>query len=210
MTIASVIGDPISFLDRAFARALALGIDIDDFDQIDHMCYRTSSIEEYKSLLRTLTCTAAATADNNSSSSALGFILVESMIGGRPIAIVELYSAICYKGKYRIKHIEVPSPKAGSPYESGLEHLEVVLGEPGKRDPIDSREALLAFAQQAQARNPLLRLGLKAIDKHVNADVSLDLDDRTTIKFHICPIEEVVRLEKEMNLAEAVPSEFYA
>lgn len=195
LPLADIIGDYRVFLDKVFAKALASGIDINGYSQIDHICYRTSSVDEYKSVLKELTGTAPV----------LGFLLVESMIGGRPIAIVELHDAIYYGNKYSIKHIEVPSPKAGSAYESGLEHLEVVLGQPGQRSPVDSKAALLAFAQQMQARNPLLQLCFKAADKHINADVSLDLDEHTAIKFHMCPIDEVIMLEREMNLVEEVP-----
>lgn len=53
----------------------------------------------------------------------IGTVLVENIINGRMIATYKLHTAITvtYNGQtYSIPCIELPSPKQGSPYESGL------------------------------------------------------------------------------------------
>ena len=91
--------------------------------QADHVCWRTETIEEYTALVSKL----------NESSSPLE-LLIESVIGGRPIATFELQADARIHWEetgHEISVIEIPSPKSGnsSSYKSGLEHVEFVIGK---------------------------------------------------------------------------------
>jgi predicted metalloenzyme YecM len=56
-----------------------------------------------------------------------GRLLIESMVGGRPIATYKLHQAIPLINGKVIDVLEVPSPKKGSFYKRGLEHIEIVV-----------------------------------------------------------------------------------
>lgn len=83
--------------------------------QIDHLCFRTESEEDYV-VTKTLITEFAD-------------LLIESPINGRLIATYKLRKEILC-GDHFVDVIEVPAPKAGRPYARGLEHMEVVVDEP--------------------------------------------------------------------------------
>ena len=56
----------------------------------------------------------------------MGQLLIESMIGGRPIATFLLTKPMLFRN-LTIRCIEVPCPKPGRPYKSGWEHVEFAL-----------------------------------------------------------------------------------
>ena len=136
-------------------------------------------------------------------------LLVESAVGGRPVSIVRLARPLRAAG-FAVGCVEVPSPKAGSPYPSGLEHCELAVREP----PRD-------FAARCAARWAVGAAGggggvsggvafdYRAAGKAVNPDVSVVLRGggnapaapfpALAVKFHEAPIHEVVARE----LAEA-------
>jgi predicted metalloenzyme YecM len=156
--------------------------------EIDHICYRVESHEEYRIALLNL-------AD-------YGSILAESMIGGRPISTVLLHNPIEFKS-WKISCIELPSPKLGSYYPSGWEHCEVVIGTPGMT-PVNNREYLEVFTSQ----HPELVFDLRSIGKDINADVSLPIkfnDYKFSVKFHCLPLHDVCLFEKTHDLAIHVP-----
>ena len=138
--------------------------------QADHVCWRTETIEEYNHLVSILTKTTtsksvATTARNDDGDDdddddeqkqkpkpPLFKLLIESMIGGRPIATFE----ICHPADYIrcdgnhhvvISVIEIPSPKKEGRsstckpskfgYKSGLEHVEFVIGKSSRNGTID-------------------------------------------------------------------------
>ncbi len=80
---------------------------------IDHICYRTSSLDNYKDIcddyLRRNT------------------LLVEGNVGGRLISTFKLKEPIKYQDRL-IPLVEVPQPKRDSTPE-GYEHIEVVVSE---------------------------------------------------------------------------------
>jgi hypothetical protein len=185
-----IVGSCTPLIEKAHAHLRSLGIEMQDFE-IDHVCYRTSTKEEYKSTVSRL-CEAG------------GVILVEGMIGGRPIATVKLSSPIVV-GRWSIPCVEVPCPKAGRPYASGLEHIELVIGH-SDSSAFDSRQSLEEFA----LRHPAVELDLRAIDKHINADISLSLPgEEFSVKFHLCSLERVVEIEKNTNSVVPVPDDFF-
>ena len=159
--------------------------------EIDHICYRCSSTQEYKSVVKELL-------ENHE-----GNLLVEGLIGGRPIATIELARPICYKG-WNIPLVEVPCPKPGRVYASGLEHIEVVVGNSGS-NPHNSKEDLEIFV----ANHKEVSFDTRAIDKQINADVCLKVDEHSSVKFHLCSLREVCRLENEMGIVDKVPSTYW-
>jgi predicted metalloenzyme YecM len=186
-----IVGSCAPLIEKAYEHLRQCGISMEDFE-IDHVCYRTSTKEEYKSTISRL-CEAGG-----------GQVLVEGLIGGRPIAIVKLSSPIVVR-RWSIPCVEVPCPKFGRPYASGLEHIELVIGGPDS-SPLDSRQALEEFA----LRHPSVEFDRRAIDKHINADISLSLPgEEFSVKFHLCSLERVVELEKETNSVVPVPSDFF-
>ena len=83
--------------------------------EIDHLCYRTSSQENYK--------------DVKSSFMLFSTLLSEALVNGRTISTFKLQEPILYK-HYVIDLIEVPAPKEGKDTREGFEHLEVVIDQP--------------------------------------------------------------------------------
>lgn len=107
-----VIGDYTSFLDDILGRVKDEGFDLADFVQIDHLCYRTTSTENY--------------AEKKVALATVGKLLGETLINGRPISIFRLNVPILHT-PWRIDAIELPAPKAGKDHAEGLEHIEFVL-----------------------------------------------------------------------------------
>lgn len=100
------------FISKVQAKVTKLGIDTSKF-QIDHICYRTSTQEEYVARKREL--------------EDVGELLIESIVGGRMIATYRLKTPIVCLDGSTINVVELPSPKVGSEYVSGLEHCEFVI-----------------------------------------------------------------------------------
>lgn len=147
-----MLPDPSVFLMRLF-RALAQ----DDIDvsalELDHVCYRVATEERYHEL-------KAGLLRN-------GVLLSEHRIGGRPIATFGLHTPFRFDGR-TIAVLELPAPKAGSPYPEGFEHAEFVV-----------HEDLFAFTQ----RYPQVKWDLSDLGKPINADVRVRYDG-ISVKFH--------------------------
>lgn len=107
-----IIGDYTSFLDAILSRVVDEGFDLADFVQIDHMCYRTTSLDNYVQKKQELEAVAR--------------LLGETQINGRPISTFRLNKPVVH-GTWRIDAIELPAPKAGAEHAEGLEHIELVL-----------------------------------------------------------------------------------
>ena len=157
----------------------------------DHVCYRTQSLEQYTELTKSLNDAPAKCK-----------LLIESEIGGRLISTYKLTSPItfrCGDTERKIDVIEVPSPKQGSPYQAGLEHVEFVIGD-GCNDtsPLNDekhREALQNFMNANQS----VSWSTKAMEKDCNPDVSAKLEivryGTVSVKFHLTPLEDVIDFE---------------
>lgn len=107
-----IIGDYESFLGNILGRVADDGFDLADFVQIDHMCYRTTSIKNYE--------------DKKIELASVAKLLGETLINGRPISTFRLNEPVIHS-PWRIDAIELPAPKAGSEHQEGLEHVEFVL-----------------------------------------------------------------------------------
>lgn len=160
-----IITDPIVFLDRLFGMIDERGVNVDSY-LLDHICYRVGTTEEYEVKKRELL-------DH-------GTLLIESMVNGRLISTFKLHSPIVYKNR-NIEVIELPAPKPGKSYESGLEHVEFVATHP-------LSEIVEAYPQH--------EFEVFGINKAINADVTLKLGEYC-IRFHNQTLEEVI--EKELQ-----------
>lgn len=110
--LVKIIGDYDAFLEDILGRVSAEGFDFADFSQIDHMCYRTTALENYE----------AKKAELREVADLLG----ETMVNDRPISTFRLHEPVIH-ASWRIDAIELPAPKAGSEHTEGLEHIEFVL-----------------------------------------------------------------------------------
>ena len=108
----TVIGDYPDFLSELLDRVTTAGFDLTDFVQIDHMCYRTVSKNNYSQ--KKLELQSVAT------------LLGETMVNGRPISTFRLHKPVIHS-PWRIDAIELPAPKEGKDFQEGLEHIEFVL-----------------------------------------------------------------------------------
>ncbi|KAL7496221.1 hypothetical protein ACHAWT_009974 [Skeletonema menzelii] len=160
--------------------------------QADHVCYRTESIQQYTELVKALQCSEASDSF---------ILLVESEIGGRPISTFKLLQPIeidSGNSLHRIDVVEIPSPKEGSPYDAGLEHIEFVIGDGKHNSPIN--DEVHATALDAWMRRyPCVAWNTKACHKECNPDVSFKMElcdyGKVSVKFHLMPLEAVIKFE---------------
>jgi uncharacterized protein len=145
----SIIGDYQTFLADILARVEAEGFDLGDFSQIDHLCYRTTSLEDYAQKKEELTAVSA--------------LLGETMVNERPICTFRLHEPIRY-GQWRIDAVELPAPKSGASYAEGLEHIEFVL-----------YDDIPTFLKKYEGKP----FELRAADRGINPEVGLKLGDYT-------------------------------
>ena len=160
-TITRLLGDPVPFLDHIFQYLQAQKVEVTHYE-LDHICYRVETVERYQILKEALTN--------------LGTLLAESQIGGRAIASIRLDAPIVYKNR-TITVIELPSPKKGSFYKEGFEHVEFVI--------------TLPFAE-FMASHAHLNFATKDLKKSVNQGVTLKEAD-FSVKFHHHSLEYVIR-----------------
>lgn len=157
----SILGPITPFLDRIFHLLDQDGIDISPYE-LDHVCYRVETEEEYERLKTLL--------------QPLGEMLTEPLIGGRYIATFKMIEPIQYKER-KIWCLELPSPKTGSPYKEGYEHVEFVIDKPFE-------EFMSLYSS--------LTFKTKGMSKEVNPEISRKYGD-LAVKFHHHTIEYVIR-----------------
>lgn len=165
-TLSDIITDPQVYLEKLFKKIEKTGLQIEDCF-LDHICYRVATEEEYQSAKVELLDHAS--------------LLIESMVNGRMISTFKLHSPIHFNNRI-IDVLELPAPKPGSTYLSGLEHAEFVTSE-----------GLKSFIE----RYPALKFETTGIDKKINADVTLRFDGEV-IRFHNQTLEDVIALERKL------------
>lgn len=141
-----IIGDPLIFLEDLFSKINDIELDVAPYE-LDHLCYRVESFEQYKSKKEELLHH--------------GEMLIESMVNGRMIATFKLFEPIVYQ-KRKIYLLELPAPKPGHAYPAGLEHVEFVTKGP---------------LQKIIDRYPQYSFEAFGIHKKINADITLKLGD---------------------------------
>ncbi|KAL3938713.1 MAG: hypothetical protein SGBAC_006426 [Bacillariaceae sp.] len=156
--------------------------------EADHVCWRTETAESYEGLVSALKEYPGSD------------LLIESLIGGRPIATFELKEGIPCKGR-RLNVLEIPSPKMGSPYSEGLEHVEFVIGPSSDHSaysPINDETHEIAL-KKVMSDHPDINWNTKASSKEVNPDVSLKVElssfGTCSVKFHLLPLAKVIEYE---------------
>ncbi|MEO1263593.1 MAG: VOC family protein [Bacteroidota bacterium] len=156
----NILTDPSEFLENLFIELNKKKINVEKY-QLDHICYRTESVQQYIDLKNKLI--------------QIGELLTESNINGRPIATFKLIDPILH-GKRKIFLLELPSPKPGSFYPSGYEHVEFVIDEP-----------LDVFMD----RYPKINFDKKGMKKKVNPEVRIKFAG-FSVKFHLHDLEYVI------------------
>lgn len=167
--IEEVLPSPKPFLQKLFA-AIPPAL---HHLAVDHICYRVDTPKAY-ALLRDHLLAAGHE------------LLAESLIGGRSIATFRLLTPVRFAGQ-SIRLLELPAPKAGSPYPAGYEHAEMVTDR-----PLPEFEGWLLKQTHYTAKD-LDRSGRR---KSLNADLRVRLADGLSIKFHEQSLDEVIRIER--------------
>ena len=112
------------------------------------------------------------------------------------------------QGLYEVTCVEVPCPKDGSHYSNGLEHAELVIGH--VEDGIRDNKRLKQFIEECKNLELELasRFDYRALNKKLNADVSVSFDN-FTVKFHQRPLYEVCAKEMKDNEVVPVPDGYF-
>lgn len=177
-----------TFLQRIESRLLQHNLDVSSL-YADHVCWRTESMEEYLELVGAL----KTSVDNCA-------LLIESEVGGRSIANFKLKKPIVYNSRL-VSVIEIPAPKEGRPYKSGLEHVEYVIGNAPY--PVNS-EVHKHHIETFMETYSQICWNTKAKDKEINPDVStkIEIEDfgECSVKFHLVALEEVIEFEHSQEL----------
>jgi uncharacterized protein len=160
------------FVQKVIQDVVSIGIDPSSYF-LDHCCFRCETIEEYTQISQSLHLVST--------------LLVESDIGGRPIATFKLNDSIKVANRI-IDVIELASPKQGSYYPSGLEHVEFVI------------DCSLA---EFEGRYRNLKWNKSGFNKKLNPDLRLDFDG-FSVKFHTDSLENVIRQELVITMSLAI------
>jgi uncharacterized protein len=142
-----IVGDYSPFLDEILSRVVNEGFDMADFVQVDHMCYRVTSLDDYYKKKTELQSVAT--------------LLGETQVNDRPISTFRLKEPVIHD-KWRIDTVELPAPKAGRNFKEGLEHVEFVLFDD-----------IPTFLKKYEGK-PFI---LSAADRGVNPEIGLQLGD---------------------------------
>lgn len=170
------MGPMAPFVSRLLAELAQCGCSV-QAPHIDHLCYRSATLPEYRRLSGVLAEVAE--------------LLVEGMIGGRPIATYRLHHPV-QLGEVMVPCIELAAPKPGRVHQAGLEHIELVVA---------SLSALVA-------RYPKLPFKTDNMHHSRNPDIGLLLPSGQ-IKFHLRPLAEVIAEEIAIGAVVAVPADYF-
>lgn len=110
-TIVNILWDYNLFLDKVFKYLDNDKINILNLE-LDHICYRVSTIEKYEYITKKLL--------------AYWKLLSEETINWRNISTFKLFDPIEYRWR-KIYVLEIPSPKKWSFYSEWYEHIEFVI-----------------------------------------------------------------------------------
>ncbi len=112
MHIESNIGDYKTFLDNIFQNLEKAGFTRDEFRELDHIAYRTETIERYEEIKKELLEFSQSHSDK--------------MFGGRRILVCHLKRPLIFE-EFSIAGFELLAPKADNRHKEGLEHAEFVI-----------------------------------------------------------------------------------
>lgn len=152
------------FLRQLIRELIEHGLPAQSFES-DHLCFRVGSSEVYEFYKEAL--------------SHHGELLTESQVNGRAISTFRLHSPF-KTDTHKVPLVELPAPKAGSPYSTGFEHAEFVI-----------RECFDTF----RSKFPHLRFSSGG-NKTLNPELCLKLTNGRQAKFHHLPLDRVIELEE--------------
>lgn len=138
-----LIDEAQQFLSQLFKELDRIKLDLSN-NELDHICYRVESINEYLDLKEKLLPESKLISDKK--------------INGREICVFELDVPLKFQGR-AIHLLELPAPKKGSQYKSGFEHAEFVISE-----------ELRAF----MSSRPDLNFNIKGLEKRINPEIRLN------------------------------------
>jgi len=152
-----------SFASNIFDEALAVGLPAETWD-CDHLCFRVATSDEYLDYKNFLLQN--------------GKLLSEAQVNGRAICTFLLNTPFeIASGKVFV--VELPAPKKNSPYETGFEHIEIVMKQ--------SFQNLKESHSTLQWGNPTARI--------LNSELSLKLKSGQ-VKFHHLSLQRVIEIEE--------------
>lgn len=147
MEIEKIIGDYNEFLDRALEKMRDAGFDLEEFEELDHIAYRTETDDRYEDLKNELIEFSEA--------------YNEEFFGGRNILVCRLREPLRYNG-FEVPGFELLAPKEDNEFVEGLEHAEFVI-----------RGTLKEFKE----RHNDIDFNLDAYDRDVNPELIVEFDD---------------------------------
>lgn len=148
-----------------------LGISKDDVAMVDHLCYRTETMDQYETV--------------KAEFSKISRSIAEVMVQGRPIATFEFSPTLKASG-WSVAYVEVPAPKQGNAYKQGIEHAEFVII--GEMDTFRDKYNHIAFNDSTW-------------NDAINPELVVTLTDGTgVIKFHHQSVGAALRIGKSLNL----------
>ena len=167
--INEILWSPHEFLQKIFQWLSEDAIDVSGCE-LDHICYRTETVERYQFL-------------KNQIESGYGELLDESIIGWRPIATYRLNDPVIFVNR-KIQLLELPSPKATSFYPEWYEHVEFVIDE--SFSDFCSRYSWVSFDTKSQL-------------KEINPDISRKYSFGS-VKFHHASLDQVSEMEQVIKM----------
>lgn len=170
-----ILGDPRPFFDHLARGMEQQGLPL-DLGPMDHVCYRTTSNDQYLELRRSL--------------AAAGEVLVEGMIGGRPIVTFRLHQPLASPFG-PVPCLELAAPKPGKVHHPGLEHGEIVVA---------SLEQLLRDYPRVPFDTSSLRQ---------NPPELTLAQPPCQIKFHLHPLADTIAAEIARNEVVPVPADYF-
>jgi len=133
--------------------------------EVDHACYRTQTLSEYEELKVVFSVSFN--------------LLIESIIGGRPISTFKLSQPMRVNELF-VDLIELPAPKPGKSYPKGYEHLEVVID--------------ISF-EELMTKYPTLDWDTSGTKKGLNPELQASFGT-FNVKFHHNSLEHIINIEK--------------
>ena len=158
-----------TFVDEIISGLSKLNINVQDF-YLDHVCYRVETEQEYITCYNELNQVAT--------------LLIEQLIGGRPIATFKLHEPILVsKYNRQVSVIELPMPKSNTFYSSGFEHCEFVITQ-NLKDFADLHNVKWDFS---------------GLNKKINSDIRIKFNDSLgkviSVKFHNDTLENFIKCQ---------------
>jgi predicted metalloenzyme YecM len=103
------------FLETLFEEIETNKILIEAHWDVDHLCYRADTLENYHLLKNQF--------------NSFGNLLIASDVNGREISTYELFTPVIFRN-WKISVVELPAPKLGKDTPMGFEHIEAVCDVP--------------------------------------------------------------------------------